>query len=203
MKRGIKPYLIFCFGTFFVAFGIALIAKADIGLTPIACLPFVLYLATPLTFGMYMFIINAVFVLLQVVILRSEFEKTQYLQFFVAILLGIFIDASMYLLKMFSAEMYVFKMITLLIGCIIAGIGISVQIKQNLLLLPGDGVVKAICSKVSKEFGYIKIAMDITVVILAFGLSMLLLGTVEGIREGTVILAVLTGLSIKFFLQRI
>ncbi|MDL2280991.1 DUF6198 family protein [Selenomonadales bacterium OttesenSCG-928-I06] len=202
MKRKIKPYLVFCLGVFIGAFGMALITKANIGLTPIACLPFVFYLATPLTFGMTLCIMNMIFVLAQVAILGKDFEKFQYLQFFVAFLLGFFVDINMYILKMFNPEIYFLKIAALILGCVIMGLGISIQIKQNLLLLPGDGLVKAICDKISQEFGYIKIAVDSAVVILAFFASLALLGTIEGIREGTIILALLTGLCIKFFLQK-
>ena len=203
MRRKIKPYLVFCLGVFIGAFGMALITKADIGLTPIACLPFVFYIATPLTFGMTLCLMNMIFVLAQVAILGKNFERFQYLQFFVAFLLGFFLDVNLYILTILNPEIYFFKLTILLIGCVIMSLGISIQIKQNILLLPGDGLVKAICTKISKEFGYVKIAFDVAVVILAFIASLLLLGTIEGIREGTIILAILTGLNIKFFMRRL
>ncbi|MDL2280990.1 DUF6198 family protein [Selenomonadales bacterium OttesenSCG-928-I06] len=199
----IKNTFIFCLGTFLNAFGIALAAKANIGITPISCFPYVVSIATPLTFGMTTCIWSVIVVISEVLVVGKEFPKVQYLQLALAFLLGFFIDVSLYLLKIFTVETYFLKLIVVLAGGVIMGFGISMQVKKNILLLPIDGLVKAIAGKISREFGYIKIILDVVIVILAAFTSFILMGSVEGIREGTVILAILTGFVIKFFLKKL
>lgn len=52
-----------------------------------------------------------------------------------------------------------------------------------------------------KEFGFLKIALDVVMVLIAIVLSLIFFGRIEGIREGTVITALLVGLFVKFFRQ--
>lgn len=68
----------------------------------------------------------------------------------------------------------------------------------------GEAFVKAISDTTNKNFGNIKIAFDISCVVLAIALSLLFFElTIVGTREGTIIAAILTGIIVKFFTKRL
>ena len=62
-----------------------------------------------------------------------------------------------------------------------------------------QGAVYAIAKVLYKEFGTIKVVFDITLMSTAAVLSLAFFGQLNGVREGTVISAVLVGLIVKFF----
>lgn len=67
-----------------------------------------------------------------------------------------------------------------------------------------EAFVKAISDTTNKNFGNIKIAFDISCVVLAIALSLLFFElTIVGTREGTIIAAILTGIIVKFFTKRL
>lgn len=64
----------------------------------------------------------------------------------------------------------------------------------------GEAFVKAVSECIHKNFGNVKIAFDISCVILSLLLSLLFFHfSIVGIREGTVISALCTGMVVKFF----
>ena len=82
--------------------------------------------------------------------------------------------------------------------------GISLSVTANVILNSGEAFVKAISDTTNKEFGNVKIAFDVTCVILAVLLSFIFFDfTIVGTREGTIISALLTGFVVKVFLKLI
>ena len=68
-------------------------------------------------------------------------------------------------------------------------------------MLPGEGLVNAIATHRKLDFGKINVIFDWSLVAIAGGLSLYYFGTIEGIREGTLVSAFATGLLVKFFMN--
>ena len=66
-------------------------------------------------------------------------------------------------------------------------------------MLSVDGLVKAIVMVTEKNFGKIKVGLDVTLVTLSIVCSFVLIGGIEGIREGTVLAALLVGTLSRVF----
>ena len=80
------------------------------------------------------------------------------------------------------------------------GFGVSLSVSANVIMNSGEAFVKAIADTANKNFGNVKIAFDVSCVVLAVILSLLLFDfTIVGTREGTVISALCTGLAVKLF----
>ena len=76
--------------------------------------------------------------------------------------------------------------------------GVSLEVKANVVVLAGEGVVLAICRVLPKvKFGYMKVGFDVTLVLIACILSILFIGHLQGVREGTLAAAFLVGLIAK------
>ena len=59
------------------------------------------------------------------------------------------------------------------------------EVKANVVVLAGEGVVLAICRVLPKvKFGYMKVGFDVTLVLIACILSILFIGHLQGVREG-------------------
>ncbi|HNX58012.1 MAG TPA: DUF6198 family protein [Spirochaetota bacterium] len=199
----IRRYAFFSTGLFVSAFGISLITKAGLGTSPISSVPYVLSFIYPLTFGQFTFVINMIMVGGQILILKKEFRKIQLLQIPVTLLFGIFIDATMGLLGSVHPSHYPVKIILLLLGSVVLGAGIAVQVRANALILPGEGLVKAIASVTGKKFGMVKTLFDSSLVCAAIALSLIHLSGITGLREGTVISALTVGSISHFFIRRL
>lgn len=61
---------------------------------------------TPFSFGTTTFIINLLFVAVQILILKKEFKKKDMLQIFVALCFGLFIDLGMYVSEPLKTHNY-------------------------------------------------------------------------------------------------
>ena len=74
-KEIIKNYCILILGLFIMSFGVALSVISDLGTTPISCIPNVIKYACTLSLGIITIIFNLFLIFIQVIILRSDFEK--------------------------------------------------------------------------------------------------------------------------------
>jgi uncharacterized membrane protein YczE len=90
------------------------------------------------------------------------------------------------------------------IGFVLLGFGVALAVIANVIVNAGDGFVRVLANRLQKNYGNVKIAFDVVNVLLSAALSMALFdGTVLGVREGTLVAALCTGLVVKFFTKRL
>ena len=87
----------------------------------------------------------------------------------------------------------------LILSCIVMAFGILLEIKTEVVFLPGDGFIVAISEVLKREFGKIKPYCDVSFVLTAAILSFAFLGYLAGVREGTVISAIIIGPIVRIF----
>ena len=199
----LKRYLVFILGVLVNSFGISFITKASLGTSPISSVPYVFSLRFAPTLGEFSFLLNSVFILLQLLLLRRDFQRIQLLQIAVNFVFSWFIDASMVLLASFAPASYAAKLASLAAGCAILAFGISLEVYANVLMVPGEGAVYAISKVLNKEFGVVKAGFDVTLMLTAVTLSLLFFRGLNGIREGTVISALAVGMIVRLYNKRL
>ena len=111
----------------------------------------------------------------------------------VSMVFGYFIDASMILLGFVHPADYLAKVAGLLIGCLILGSGVYMEVLADVVMLPGESFVRAIVLTWKTNFGTTKIFFDVSMAVIAAVLSLGFAGHFNGVREGTVIAALLVG----------
>ncbi|GET24627.1 cytidylate kinase family protein [Prolixibacter sp. NT017] len=195
--------LAFTLGLFVMAFGVALSVKANLGVSPISCVPYVFSLKYPLTLGETTIIMNVFLILLQMVLLRKRYQLFQLIQFPVIFLFGIFIDFTLHLISWLNPVSYAGQASTCLLGCVILAFGVFLEVKAGLTYLPGEGLAMAITQTFKIEFGKTKIGVDSSLVLIGIVSSLGLLSGISGIREGTVAAAVLVGFIVRFLNRKI
>lgn len=98
-----------------------------------------------------------------------------------------------------NPQNYIQSLIYLLIGCLILGFGVYVEVFANVVMLPGEGTVKSITRSFGTDFGTTKVGMDVTMSIIALMISLALTHQIQGVRKGTIIAALLVGYISRFF----
>lgn len=195
----VSRYLWFVLGVLINSFGVALITQAALGTSPISSIPYVLSLRFPITLGEFTFILNLVYILGQIVLLRRAFQPIQLLQIAVNVIFSAFIDVSMNLLSWLQPDHIVVKLIALILGCAILGVGISIEVAPDVLVVPGEGIVRAMTQVSGKRFGSVKVFFDCTLVAIALILSFLFFHGLNGLGLGTVISALIIGRFVNLY----
>ena len=194
---------VFALGLFIMAFGVALSVKANLGVSPISCIPYVCSFKVPLTLGTLTIIFNLGLILLQVAVLRRNYSLLQLMQLPVVFTFGIFIDFAMRVLSNLDISNYYLQVFWCLTSCVVIGLGVFLEVKAKFTYLPGEGLAMAIADTFNKEFGKVKIGVDSSMVILGVFSSYVFLHQLQGIREGTVVAALFVGFIARFFGQHI
>lgn len=195
----LKRYIIFLVGLFVNSLGVSLITKANLGTSPISSIPYVLSLNFPLTLGNFTIIFSILLIILQLFILRKNFKLEHLLQIPISILFGYFIDLTMLLFSFVDPTAYIAKLIYLLIGCVILGFGVYMEVLADVAMLPGESFVRAIVQTWHREFGSTKVCFDVSMAVIVAALSFILAHRLDGVREGTVIAALLVGFLARQF----
>lgn len=198
-----RRYLLFCVALFVNALGIAFITRAALGTSPITSVTYVLSMFTPFTIGEWTIMLNILFVVLEPFMMTRQDLKEDLrmflLQIPISFCFGIFIDICMHnILFWLNPATYPNMIIALLIGCVILAVGIALEVKANAAMMAGEYFVKVITRRFRGEFGYIKLGFDVTLVAIACLLSLIFMSGIYGVREGTVIAALIVGPIVHF-----
>ncbi len=199
----LKRYLIFLVGLFVNSLGVSLITRANLGTSPISSIPYVLSLNFPFTLGNFTIFFSIFLIVLQLIILRKNFKLEHILQIPVSIIFGYFIDLTMILFFWVNPEAYIMKIVYLLIGCLILGVGVYMEVLADVVMLPGESFVRAIVLTWKTNFGTTKICFDVSMSVIAAVLSFVFAGKLAGVREGTVIAALLVGFIARLIAKKL
>lgn len=198
-KEVLKRYFIFLIGIYINSFGISFITKAALGTSPISSVPYVLSLGFWPTMGEFTIALSLLLILLQIALLGKKFKKASLLQIPVSIVFGYFIDWSMLLLEWVNPQEYLMKILFLLIGCVILGFGVFLEVAADVVMLPGEAFVQAATIRFRTDFGITKVCFDASMAGSAMVISLILFHGVIGVREGTIVAALTVGLIAKLF----
>lgn len=191
-----------------MTFGVAACVRSQLGSSVISTIPYVMASAgksldyiPQWTIGNYTIMMNAVFVAMQILILRKDFEWVQLFQLVVGFIFGTFIDLNMTLTEWMVSDNFLVNGVVQIVGCTILGLGIALEVKCGSVTMPGEGISIAISKVTNWPFHKTKIRVDTTLVALAVLLSLLLLGSWrwEIVGVGTLFAMVYVGATVRTF----
>jgi uncharacterized membrane protein YczE len=195
----IRRAMLCLLGNFVLAFGVAMAVKADLGITPVNSIAFVLSKVLSVDHGLMTGVIYAGYVLIQLTILRKEFRINNLLQAGAALMFGWFISLCNHIIAFPVPEFYLVRLLFLLAGVSIIGLGIMLYLRADLLPQPAEGLILAIEKKTGWKLHNIKVAFDSSVVVIAAVISLIIIKRIVGIREGTLISMIGIGKCLGFF----
>ncbi len=197
-----RRYCLFVVSVFINAFGIAFITKALLGTSPITSVTYVLSMFTSYTMGQWTIALNLLFMLIDLLFMRPRELKDDLrmflLQIPITLCFGTFIDVSMSALSWLHPAGYLYQLVSLAAGCFILAVGIGLEVKADIAMVAGEYMVRVISKRLRKEFGYVKLGLDVTLVLVSCVLSLVFMSGLYGVREGTVVAALVVGPIVRF-----
>ena len=196
-----KRYILFIISLFFSGVGVAFTKSGELGVSPISSVANVLSLRfDAISIGTWLTITNCILLLGQILLLRRSFKPIQLLQIPLSLLFGWFTDIGMLIAGIVPVNSYPMQLVMVISGVAILGFGVALAVIANVIMNSGEAFVKALSDVLKKDFSNVKIAFDVSWVLLSILISLVLCGgRIVGTREGTLIAAVCTGLFVKLF----
>jgi uncharacterized membrane protein YczE len=188
-----------------MTFGVVCCVRSALGSSVISVIPYVacdageIGLFPQLTIGQYTYLMNALFVVLQILILRRQFELVQLFQLVIGFVFGAMLDMWMALTPWLVPEAIWQQAVTQLMGCIFLGIGIAFEVRCGSVTMPGEGISVAVCQVTHIEFPKVKIAIDVTLVCIGLILCYLFFGAWQWhiVGIGTLVAMFFVGIVVK------
>ncbi len=196
LLRRIAVYML---GLLFMAFGVAFSVNSGLGVSPVNSLPYVISLILNVDMGRCVIGVFASYIVVQLLLLRRNFRWIQLTQLVFSTVFGYFVDFAKWALGDWALASYPGRLAMLFFSILLVALGVCLYMGTGLVNMPMEGMTKAVKDTLfpKTHFAEVKVAMDCGVVLLGVALSFLFLGQLEGIREGTVICAVLVGKVMK------
>jgi hypothetical protein len=187
-------------GTCFISFGIAIMSKAAIGMSPISSFPYVMSLVfTKLSLGEWVLIWNAFFAVLQIPVMGRQYKLYLLTQIPLAFLLGYCTDFAKYLIRGISANSYMTSAVFVILGTMATALGVYMTVNAKLIMNGPEAFLRAVSDRTHIKFGTLKSAFDIGNMLLAAISSGLIFHQIYGVREGTVFAAIFTGVFVNIY----
>ncbi len=203
----VRRYLVFILAMAVAGLGIALVTRALLGVNSVACFSYVSSVYFPVTMGIVTIIFNLVTLIGQLFILGRDGIKEQLSNLLMQIpaffCIGIFVDFWIFVTRGLTFDSYILAFVCMVFGNAIIALNISIQATANVTMLSCDAFVRLLAAKIGRKLGTVKLWFDLIVITLAGCMSFCCSGFTEivGIREGTVIGALIVGPLAQIFLR--
>lgn len=194
-------YILFLVGLFIASLGVAFSTKAGLGTSPVASVPYsVSLISSLLSFGGWLNLWSVIQISIQIILLRSKCNPVEIvIQTILAFAYGYLTNFSCELIKGLEINSYGMQLMYLAVSCFVLAFGLWIQFKGGVAMLPGEAMNRAISQVTGKKYENIKIFFDILYIVIAVGICLIFIGSLEGVREGSIIAAVVIGNIIKIY----
>lgn len=185
--------LIYCLGLLSLAFGVAFSVNSNLGVSPVNSLPYVISRIVNVQMGTCVTAVFCFYILLQILILGRKFNPVNLLQIVFSTIFGYFVDFAKMVLGDFTIPTYFGQLTMLAISIPLIAVGIALYMDAQLVPMPMEGLSSCLADKFGMSFPNMKTIVDCLVVGVGLVLCFVFLGKLDGLREGTIITAVVTG----------
>lgn len=190
---------------YLMTLGVALCIRSNFGSSVISSLPLSFSLAGTagempvMSVGGYTILMNFIFVVIQVMILRRKFNPLQLFQLLIGFVFGWLIDLNMMLTDTVICDSVLSKALVQFIGCTVMAVGIAFEVRCGSVTMPGEGIVVAISRVTRESFPKVKIVVDTALVLSAVISSFIFFGVWDWsiVGPGTLFAMFYIGYAIK------
>ena len=197
----LRRYLVVAVGILLITFSVALMIKANIGVAPMAALPYTMSLiVTNFSVGLWIGLFNLVLLLVQMIIRKRRLKKRVVMfQFITAVALGLFTDLGMDALSDYYHRSYRAELLSCVGASALLALGFYFCRIADVGRLPMASFLRFIGKLRFKRYAHTRIIADIVMAVVALGISVIFLGDFGAVREGTVLVLLCTGIFYKVF----
>ena len=190
--------IIYFFGLLIMTLGVAVSVKSDLGVSPVSSIPYTMTCVWGIEMGKATIFFHAALVLVQVILLRRKFQLKNLLQIPVGVLFGYMTTFSNHLMTFLPDPVNIYiRLGMVVISTVLVAIGLFFYVPADIIPLAGEGVMLAISKVADKAFSTVKIAFDITMVLISLITCLILIHSLGSVGIGTVIAAVMVGMVLK------
>ena len=200
-----KRLLIYLVGLYLMAIGVVFSARSNLGVSPVGSLANVLYqiglsIGAPsyINLGNCTIAVYCLYILVEALLLRRDFKPQMLLQLVASFLFGQLVNLATAMLSFLPLPgNYVLQMLYLLCSVPLVAAGVMLYLSPNILPTPGEGMSLAISKLTGLSVGSSKTIFDCSMVVISAVTSLIFFHGLVGVREGTVICALLVGFVMK------
>lgn len=195
-----KRILTYIFGMYVLAVGVAFTILSDLGVSPVSAFPYFSseWLNVDIAITTTAYCVGLV--IIEIILLKNKFRPIDLLQCVSGLLFGVLLSLATHTIGIFLtySESYIISMIYCLVGVVLVAFGIAIYVSSHLVPLAAEGMFAAMSVRFNIPMHTAKTIFDCLNVVLTVVVSYLALGEIMGIREGSIICALLVGIIIKF-----
>ncbi len=200
-----KRLLVYFLGLFIMAIGVVFSVRSSLGVSPVTCLANVTYQIfgvsmgiTPLSLGVCTTLTYCVYILVEVLILRKDFQPQMLLQVVASTIFGFMVTLASNLFSFLPVpQTYVMRLVFLILSIPMVALGVMLYLAPNILPTPGEGLSLAVSKKIGKPVATCKMIVDCCLVLTSAVVSFVYFHGLVGVREGTLISALMVGFVMK------
>ena len=202
MLRWIKRIFIYLLGLYLMAIGVVFSATSSLGVSPVGSLANVLYqigldrgAPSYVNLGNCTTAVYCLYILTELILLRKDFKPAMLLQLVASVVFGWLVNLATAMMGLFlpTPQTYVMKLLYLLCSIPLVAFGVMLYLSPQILPTPGEGMSLAISKKTGLTIGSSKMVFDCSLVVISCAASLIYFHGLVGVREGTVICALLVG----------
>lgn len=192
-----KKFIIYILGLNFLALGIVLNITTGLGVAALSSSIYATSEIFNLTLGTASIIWYLAFVIIQC-ILSKQITKEYLLEIPLSFAFGYLSDFYDYIIQLTPSSL-ISSILLLSVALLCISLGVYLTSETNLVLNPGDGIVKTISTVFHQPFYNIKNIFDISMIGCSLILSFITQSPIMGIGVGTIISAIMIGRLIKIW----
>jgi len=192
--------ILFLSGLILISLSIALMVKADLGISVASSVPYVISLRFPaLSFGTWSYLVQGVLVATLVLIVRKV-RLAYLLSFGVSVVFGILLDVFGLWLAPLVLSGHMARGVLFVASLFLISLGIACFVASRLPLLPYDLFVKELAAHTSKSFRLCKTLFDLSCLTFSVLFLLVFVRRLSGIGIGSLLSALLLGSLSGFWL---
>lgn len=190
---------IYMAGLMLLAFGVAFSVNSNLGVSPVNSLPYVISRIARTDMGTCVVAVFSGYIVIQILLLRGRFRWINLTQIVFSTVFGFFVDLAKWVVGDFALPTYPGQLAMLGISILLVAAGICLYMDVELVNMPMEGMTHAVNETLFSRLPFhdVKVMMDCLVVGIGVALSLVCLGHLDGIREGTILCAILVGKIMK------
>ena len=199
MKRTFFTEMAYVIGVITLAFGTALMERADFGMSMVVAPAYLIYLKISeyfhwFSFGMAEYCFQAVLIIVLAIILR-RFKRKYLFSFITAFIYGNVLDVMMKAVSLLPANGIIPRVGFYVIGLIVCAMGVSLLFHTYISPEAYELFVKEISSEFGFDINKTKTIYDCCSCLIAVVMSFLFMGFphFEGVKAGTILCAAING----------
>ncbi|WP_103981925.1 DUF6198 family protein [Helcococcus massiliensis] len=183
-----------------LGFGVALQTKAAVGVSLVNSTLLSISMITGMKFGTVSIIVNSLFILLQIIILRKNVNISLIFQAMIMVTFGFITNFFLYNIFTFELTSYSIRLVLFTLSYLIIPFTLVCLKELDIASMPIEGFCKLMEDKKIMSFSNTRLSVDI-VALIATILIVIIFNIPSPIREGTIISLFLLNYMIRFYIK--